>query len=655
MAKESKGAPVVAAADKGGSAQKGIVLTFPDGSKQEYPRGTTGAAVAAMIGQRLAAAACAVKVDDKLYDTFVPLPHGGKFAVITFDSPEGKEIFRHTTAHILAYAIQELYPDAKNTIGPSVEEGFYYDFDDLPVTPDDFPAIEAKMVEIIKRDEKVERVELTLAEAKKLFARNPYKLEMADEFATAGDKLSAYRIGKFVDLCRGPHLPRVSMIKAVKLTKLAGAYWRGDIKNKQLTRVYGLSFPEEKQMKQHLAFLEEAAKRDHRKIGKELRLFMFHDWSPGSPFLLPKGTIIYNELLKFIRQEYVKRGYEEVVTPQMFNKSLWEASGHWEHYRENMFLMTVDGEEFSLKPMNCPSHVLIYKNETRSYRDLPWRCADFCMLHRNELKGVLGGMTRVRKFSQDDAHIFCMPEQIQSEIFGVLDFVKYVYVDVFKFEYVAKLSTKPSNAMGDDALWERAEKALAEALNKAGIKYEVKPGEGAFYGPKIDFDFKDALGRFWQLATIQLDFNMPMRMGASYEGQDGQKHTPVMIHRAVLGSLERFLGVMVEHYAGKFPLWLSPEQCRVVTISEKSDIWAADVHLKLLEAGIRCTIDTRPDTINKKIRDAEMDKVNYILVVGEKESAARTANVRSRDDKTQKTMAVDALLAKLKDEISRKA
>jgi threonyl-tRNA synthetase len=444
------------------------------------------------------------------------------------------------------------------------------------------------------------------------------------------------------------------MAKSIKLTKIAGAYWRGDAKNKQLTRVYGISFPEEKQMKQHLEFLEQAASRDHRKIGKELRLFMFHDWSPGSPFLLPKGTIIYNELLKFIREQYVKRKYEEVVTPQMFNKALWETSGHWEHYRENMFLMNVDGEEFSLKPMNCPSHCLIYKNETRSYRDLPWRVADFCMLHRNELKGVLGGMTRVRKFSQDDAHIFCTPEQIEAEIFGVLDFVKYVYVDVFKFEYVANLSTKPDNSMGEEKLWKDAEKALGDALTKAGIKYKIKPGEGAFYGPKIDFDFKDALGRFWQLATIQLDFNMPGRFGATYEGADGQKHTPVMIHRAVLGSLERFLGVMVEHYAGRFPLWLSPEQCRVVTISEKSDVWAADVHQQLLEAGVRCTLDTRPDTINKKIREAELDKVNYVLVVGEKEVAAKAVNVRSRDDKSQKTLAVDALIAKIKDDISRK-
>jgi threonyl-tRNA synthetase len=634
---------------------KRITLTFPDGSKREYDAGVNGLDVAKSIGARLAQACLAIKLNGNLMDAFLPLDSDGTIQIITFDTPEGKEIFRHSTAHVFAYAIQELYPDAKNTIGPAVEEGFYYDFDDLPATPEDFEKIEAKMREIVKRNESVTRIEMTLAEVKKTFAKNKYKIEMADEFSTKGEKVTAYKIGdNFIDVCRGPHVPMTGQIKAFKLTKVAGAYWRGDAKNKQLTRIYGISFPEEKQLKQHLALLEEASKRDHRKLGKELDLFMFHDWSPGSPFMLPKGTIIYNELLSFIRAEYKKNGYDEVVTPQLFNKALWEASGHWQHYKENMFLMNVDGEEFSLKPMNCPSHVLIFKNSTKSYRDLPLRIADFCMLHRNELRGVLGGMTRCRKFSQDDAHIFCTPEQIAMEIQRLLDFIKHVYVDVFKFEYEAKLSTKPAKAMGADDLWQKAEKGLADALDKAGMKYVVKPGEGAFYGPKIDFDVKDALGRMWQLATIQLDFQMPLRMEATYEGPDGTKHNPVMIHRAILGSLERFMGVMVEHYAGKFPLWLSPEQAKVVTISEKSEEWAKEAVELLKEAGIRAKLDNRNETLNKKIREAELEKVNYICVIGEKESADRTFNVRSRDDKSQKTMSLADFVNKCKEEIRKK-
>jgi len=633
-----------------------INLTLPDGTVKEFDAGVTGLDVALSIGRRLADAAVAVKHNGILLDTFAPLKHDGSFSVLTFDSPEGKDVFRHSTAHVLAYAIQELYPDAKNTIGPAVEEGFYYDFDDLHITPDDFPKIEQKMREIIAQNGRIERVELSLADVKKTFHRNPYKVEMASEFTTEGQKLSAYRIGdKFIDLCRGPHVPTLGVIKGFKLTKIAGAYWRGDAKNKQLLRVYGISFPTQKMMDEHVKLQEEAEKRDHRKLGKELGLYMFHEWSPGSPFLLPKGAVIYNTLLSFIREEYHKRGYQEVVTPQLFNKALWEASGHWEHYKDDMFVIDVDGEEFSLKPMNCPSHILIFKNSTHSYRDLPLRIADFCMLHRNELRGVLGGMTRVRKFSQDDAHIFCTPEQIEAEIKGVLDFVKFVYVDVFKFEYEANLSTKPAKAMGDAKLWHDAEKALADVLTKAGMKYTLKPGEGAFYGPKIDFQFKDALGRVWQLATVQLDFQMPLRLGATYEGQDGQKHTPVMIHRAVLGSLERFLGVYTEHVAGRFPLWLSPEQVRVVTISDKSTKWGDYVQKTLHEVGLRSTLDARNETLNKKIREAELDKVNYIVVVGEKEQETKTVNVRSRDDKTQISMPLNELVSRLVEQVAQKA
>jgi threonyl-tRNA synthetase len=455
---------------------KEISLKLPDGSKLAVPEGTTGMQAAERIGKRLAGAAIAVRNNGILQDTSATLKPGD-FAIVTYDCAEGREIFGHTSAHVLAYAISELFPKAKNTIGPAVEEGFYYDFDELGITPEDFEAIEKKMREIIKKDEPIKRIELTLAEAKKLFAGNKYKLEMIEELAKEG-KLSAYKIGdKFTDLCKGPHLPRLSMLGAIKLMKLAGAFWRGDAKNKQLTRVYGVSFPTNNELEAHLKLLEEAAKRDHRKLGSELELFMFHEWSPGSPFILPKGTIIYNELQKFIREEYRKRSYQEVITPQMFNKALWELSGHWNHFKENMFCLEVDGQEFALKPMNCPSHVLIFKNKARSYRDLPWRIADFCMLHRNEVRGTLGGMTRVRKMSQDDSHIFCTPEQIESEIFGVLDFVKNVYDKVFRLEIVVKLSTKPDNAMGEPALWEKAEAALAVALKKAGLKYEIKESD----------------------------------------------------------------------------------------------------------------------------------------------------------------------------------
>jgi len=633
-----------------------VTLTFPDGAKKEVEKGITCLKVAEGIGQRLAKDALAAKVNGKLANLNDTIHEDATFEVLTFSSKEGVEVFRHSTAHVFAYAVQELYPKAKNTIGPPVEEGFYYDFADLPITPDDFPKIEEKMREIVKQDMPFKKHELTLDEAKRKFANNKFKIEMASEFQGQNQKLTAYSIGdKFIDLCRGPHVPSTGKIAAFKLTKLAGAYWRADAKNEQLTRVYGISFPAEKQLKEYLALQAEAEKRDHRKIGKELGLIMFHEWSPGSGFFLPKGTVVYNILVNFIREEYRKRGFDEVLTPQLFNKALWEASGHWGHYKENMFLLNVDNEEFSLKPMNCPSHVLMFNNESRSYRDLPWRVADFCCLHRNELKGVLGGLTRVRKFSQDDAHIFCAPEQIESEIKGALDFVSYVYKDVFKFDYAAKLSTKPENAMGDAKLWANAESALKSALESVGMKYEIKEGDGAFYGPKIDFDVKDALGRTWQCATIQLDFQMPLRMKAEYEGADNTKHTAVMIHRAVLGSLERFFAILLEHTAGKLPLWLSPEQVRILPVSEKYNDYAEKVRKELFEHKLRVNLDNRDITLNKKIREAELEKANYILVVGEKEKAAGTVNIRTRENKVLGEDNIPSFTQQLLKEIESKA
>ncbi len=631
-----------------------ITLTYPDGTTKQVKKGITGVELAKSISRKLAENALAIKVDDKLSDLDVPLTQDATIKIITFADPEGVEVFRHSTAHILAYAIQQLYPEAKNTIGPAVEEGFYYDFDELNITQEDLPKIEKKMKEIVDQGLVYQRKEITLEDVRKTFPNNKYKMEMASEFKIGGQTLTAYAMGdNFIDLCRGPHVPNTKLIKAIQLRSVTKAYWRGDIKNKQLTRIYGISFPSQKELDAHLEVIKQAELRDHRTLGKTLKLIHHHDWSPGSPFFLPKGTIIYNELLAFIRKEYQQRGYQEVITPQLFNKELWELSGHREHYKENMFTLKVDDQEFSLKPMNCPSHVLIYKSDSRSYRDLPLRIADFCMLHRNELKGVLGGLTRVRKFSQDDAHIFCTKEQIKPELEALLDFVSYVYKDVFKFEFVLKLSTKPESAMGDPSLWEVAETTLKQALEQKGFAYTIKTGEGAFYGPKIDIDVKDALGRYWQVATIQLDFQMPLRMGAEYQGADGQKHTPVMIHRAILGSVERFFGVLIEHYAGNFPLWLSPEQVRIITVNDTFNEHARTLEKHYKENGIRATFDDRAESISKKVRDSQLEKVNYTITIGEQEITSGQLDIRSRKgDREKKTK--EEFLQQLTEEIREK-
>ena len=572
-----------------------------------------------------------------------------------FNTPEGRDIFRHSTAHILAHAVLELYPNAKPTIGPPVEEGFYYDFADLQLTPADFPKIEKKMQEIAVKNLPFEKVELSPAEAKKLFKNNKFKLEMIDEFLAAGDKLTAYYNGDFVDLCRGPHVQSTGEIKAFKLTKLAGAYWRGDLKNPQLTRVYGISFPSEKELKEYFALLAEAEKRDHRKIGKERELFMLHELAlPGSPFILPAGTIIYNELINYLRAEYRKKGYQEVITPLLYKRKLWETSGHWEHFKEDMFTMKIGNEEYSLKPMNCPSHCLIYLNRARSYKELPLRIADFAYLHRNELGGVLGGLTRVTKFSQDDAHIFCTESQIMDEINALIVFVKDAY-KIFGFDYHANLSTRPEKFMGEIEQWNKAEAALKKTIEKNKVPFMLNEGQGAFYGPKIDFHIKDAFGRQWQCATIQLDFQMPERFDLRYMAEDGtNNHRPVMIHRTILGAFERLLGDLIEHYAGRFPLWLSPEQVRIVTISDRFEKWAKEIEKSLKEAGIRVELDSRPETIGKKIREAQLGQVNYILVIGEKEMTNKTVNVRARSGEVLGELKVEPLLDRILKEIAEK-
>ncbi len=565
------------------------------------------------------------------------------------------ETLRHSAAHVLANAIKELYPGVKLAIGPAIEDGFYYDFDDLKITEQDLVKIEKKMQQIIDKSLAFKKLEKTYKEAKILLKNEPYKLELLEDLKKDKKTITFYQHGDFLDLCSGPHLNKTSEIKAFKLLRLAGAYWKGNSNNKMLTRIYGTAFQTKQELDSYLKLKEEAEKRDHKKLGIQLDLFDFKEESPGSPFFYPKGTIIYNELQKFIRNEYKKRGYQEVITPLIYDKSLWERSGHWKHFKEDMFILNVDNKEFALKPMNCPSHVLIYASRIRSYKDLPIRIADFAPLHRNELKGVLGGLTRVRKLSQDDAHVFCTEDQIEGEISNVLDFVDYIYNDIFRFEYNLQLSTRPEKAMGDLSLWNKAEKTLENLLKKKKIKFTLNPGQGAFYGPKIDLHIKDSLGRSWQLATVQLDFQMPKNFGITYEGKDGMKHTPIMIHRAILGTLERFIGVLIEHYAGNFPLWLSPVQVYLLTFTDRNKDYAQKVLAKLLENDIRVELDERNETVNKKVFDAQNQKVNYIVTVGDKEEKSGTLAVRFRDGKVKFGVKLEDFINDLKKEIQTRS
>ena len=618
-----------------------IKITLPDGSVKEYVKGISAGEIAFDIGKRLGEDALVAKINGKLRDLFTPINEDSALQIITYKDMEGLEAFRHSTAHLLAHAVVELFPSAKPTIGPVVEEGFYYDFEiDHHFTPEDLAKIEQRMHEIVKSDFKVEKLELSDAQAKKIFKSNPYKIELIEEFHNEKLTITAYKQGNFIDLCRGPHIPDTGKLKAFKLTKIAAAYWRGNTKNQQLQRIYGISFPEKKELDNYLKQIEEAEKSDHRKLGKELELFNFFEESPGAPFFYPKGAIIYNQLLNFIRDEYKKRGYKEVITPLLYEKSLWTTSGHWEHFRENMFILHSEEKDYALKPMNCPSHMLIYKSKSRSYRELPLRIADFAPLHRNELSGVLAGLTRVRKMSQDDAHIFLAPEQIEDEIFRVLDFIHYIYNQVFDFEYKVELSTRPEKFMGKIEDWNDAENALKKSLENKKIKYEIKEGDGAFYGPKIDFHIKDAIGRSWQLATIQLDFQLPERFDATYVGADNSKHKVVMIHRALLGSLERFIGILVEHYAGKLPLWLAPVQIKITTVADRFEGYANKIKEELEKNNFRVEVDARTESVNYKIREAQMQKIPLILTVGEKEEGNNTVAVRTLDGQVKYGLAI---------------
>jgi len=571
-----------------------------------------------------------------------------------FKTKEGKEIFWHSSAHILAMAVKRLYPDAKLTIGPAVAEGFYYDIDMTPVTETIKEKIQTEINKIIKENIDFLKEDLSINDALKLFKDNPYKIEMIKELQKKGEKtVSIYKNNDFVDLCRGPHVKSTGAIVALKLTKISGAYWRGDSKNKMLQRIYGISFPSPKELKQYFFQLEEAKKRDHRKIGKEMDLFSFHDEGAGFPFFHNNGMIIKNELVKFWREEHRKMHYEEIQTPIILNKKLWLQSGHWDHYKENMYFTKIDDVDYAIKPMNCPGGMLVYNEKVHSYKELPLRVGEFGLVHRHELSGVLAGLFRVRVFTQDDAHIFMMPEQIKDEIIGVIELVDKIYKK-FGFEYEIELSTRPENSMGSDEAWEVATKGLEDALKAKKIKYQINEGDGAFYGPKIDFHVKDCIGRTWQCGTIQLDFTMPEKFNLEYVDKDNTKHRPVMLHRVVYGSLERFIGILVEHYAGKFPLWLAPLQVKIINVGGNSAEYAQKLYNDFFDKGLRVEMDIRDESVGYKIRDAQKQKIPYIIVVGEDEMKANTLTSRTRDNKIIKNIKVEEFKDKLLDEIKRR-
>ncbi|MGZ5494759.1 MAG: threonine--tRNA ligase, partial [Thermoanaerobaculia bacterium] len=617
-------------------------VELPDGSKKEVPDNATVADVAAAIGKRLAKDAIAGKVNGNVVDVYAKVPENAKIEIVTPKSEAGLDTIRHSTAHLMAMAVQELFPGTQVTIGPVIENGFYYDFaTDRAFTEEDLRRIEEKMTEIVQRDIPIKREEWSRDEAIKLFDQlgEKYKVEIIRDIP-GNETLSVYRQGPWFDLCRGPHVPSTGRLGAFKLTSVAGAYWRGNVKNAMLQRIYGTAWPDQKELEEYLKRTEEAKARDHRKLGKELDLFHFHPFAPGAAFWTPKGTTLYEVLSQNIRELTLENGYLQVKTPLMYNKGLWEISGHWGKYRENMFLV-LDSEtkehDFSLKPMNCPSHHLFYGMKRHSYRELPVRYATQDPLHRNEASGVLSGLTRVRQFAQDDAHIICIENQVPDEVRRFVTLLDKVYASV-GLEYTPKFSTRPEQRIGDDALWDRAESLLKSALDSLGRPYELKPGDGAFYGPKIDFDVSDSIGRKWQLGTIQLDYNAPERFDLTYVGEDNAEHRAVVLHRAIYGSFERFIAILIEHFAGAFPVWLAPVQAIVLPLSEKFVDYADEVARDLKRAGLRVEVDSSNEKLGAKIRTAQLAKIPYMLVLGEKEVAARTVNVRKRTGGDQVSM-----------------
>jgi threonyl-tRNA synthetase len=634
-----------------------IEITLPDGTVKEYQRGTTLAQIAESISMGLAKNAVAGKVDGKLVDLQREVNENSQVEIVTLDSPAGLEVYRHSTAHVMAQALKRIYGEqaVKLGIGPVIEDGFYYDIDiEKPLSSDDLSAIEAEMGRIIQENLPIVRREVSREDAAALFARQeePLKLELIRDLPEDA-VITLYEQGEFVDLCRGPHLPSTGRIKAFKLQNVAGAYWRGNSDNKMLQRIYGTSFPKKAQLDEHLEMLEEAKKRDHRKLGKELELFMFSEEAPGMPFYLPNGMTIRTELENLIRGLQRQRDYDEVRTPFMMNRRMWEQSGHWDHYKDNMYFTDVDDTPYALKPMNCPGHMLIFKNSLHSYRELPIRMAEFGQVHRHEYSGALNGMMRVRTFCQDDAHIFVRPDQIEEEINKAIALIDHVY-NVFGFEFKIELSTRPDDSMGSEELWDQAEQSLRSVLDNRNIAYRVNEGDGAFYGPKIDFHILDALKRSWQCGTIQLDFQMPEKFDLSYIGEDNQKHRPVVIHRAVYGSIDRFIGILTEHFSGAFPLWLAPVQVKLLPVSEKYIDYALQVKQVLAEAGIRTVVDSRNEKLGYKIREAGLEKVPYTLVVGESEKNAGTAAVRKRGEGDLGSQSIDDIIQRVIAEIQSK-
>lgn len=629
-----------------------VRVARPSGDAVEIPRGTTVGEALGALGERRVGEAIAAMVDDKVVDLTRTLESDAIVRPIFPDSPEGLEVIRHSTAHLMAHAVKRLFPETQVTIGPVIETGFYYDFKhDRPFTPEDLERIEALMREIASANLPVERREVEKDEAIAFFRGlgEHYKVEIIEGIPES--RVSLYTQGDFTDLCRGPHVPSTGRLKAFKLTSVAGAYWRGSERNEMLQRIYGTAFPSPKELKAHLAMIEEAKRRDHRRLGRDLNLFSFHPEAPASPFFHPKGTIVYNELVAYIRRLYDQFGYEEVLTPQILDVELWKRSGHYDNYRENMYFTEADDRAMAVKPMNCPSHCLLYGMATRSYRDLPIRLADFGRLHRYERSGVTAGLTRVRSFSQDDAHIFCTPDQIEDEVGRVVEMLFRTY-DLFGFpERRIYLGTRPEKSIGSDVLWDRAEAILAKVLDARGISYEVRRGDGAFYGPKIDFCILDAMRREWQLGTVQLDFALPERFDLHFVNSSGQEERPVMIHRALLGSIERFMAILIEHCAGDFPLWLAPIQMRLVTVTEDQHAYAERVLADLRAAGFRAEADLRKEKLGYKIREAELQKIPYVLVIGEKEVASSSLAPRRRGAGTLPAVTVPELIARAMAEI----
>ncbi len=627
-------------------------ITLPDGSVKSFPGPVSVAEVAQSIGAGLARAALAGKVDGRLVDTSHRIERDTKLAIVTERDPEGLEILRHSTAHLLAQAVKELYPEAQVTIGPVIENGFYYDFSyKRPFTPEDLAAIEKRMAEIAKKDLPVGRRELSREDAVKLF-RGMGETYKAEIIAAIPEKetISLYGQGDWLDLCRGPHVPSTGKLKVFKLMRVAGAYWRGDSKNEMLQRIYGTAWAKKEDQDAYLKMLEEAEKRDHRRLGTQLDLFHMQEAAPGLVFWHPKGWALWQQVEQYMRRVYRDNGYQEVRAPQILDKSIWEKTGHWDNYRENMFTTSSESRDYAVKPMNCPGHIQIYNKGIRSYRDLPYRLGEFGACHRNEPSGALHGLMRVRGFTQDDGHIFCTEDQVMQECVQYTALLQKVYADFGFTDIIYRVATRPEKRIGDDAAWEKAERALIESLERSGVQFQVTPGEGAFYGPKIEYSLKDAIGRVWQCGTMQVDFFMPERLGAEYVGEDNARHTPVMLHRAIVGSMERFLGILIEHYAGAFPLWLAPEQVAVLNISEHQADYAAGVAATLRKAGFRAVEDLRNEKISYKIREHSLQKLPYQVVVGDKEKQAGTVAVRTRGGEDLGAMRLEEFTARLRNE-----